>query len=1002
MIAQQGARMSSLSAHHTTAPRALPRAVSVSPPSLPRGVATPLVGRDHETQVLVQLLDQARAGSCRFAFLSGEPGIGKTCLLLALRSEAKQLGCLTLHGSAAEFERELPFGLIVAALDEYLESLDPRVFSRLAAEDVAELAGVFPALRSLARGLGEPSTAAERFRAHRAVRKLMEGLAVRQPLVLLLDDLHWADAATLELIAYLFRHPPHAAVMLAVTFRTGQLDDGLTAVIERALGEAELSSHLELGPLGPVEAQALINATDPAEYERLYAASGGNPFYMIQLARLATANGSGLDALGKSSDVPVAVSAAISGELRALSPPARGLAQGASVVGDPFELDLTLAATGVNETVALAALDELIASDLVRSTQVPRRFHFRHPLVRRAVYESSPPGARIASHRRTAQALFERGAPAALRAHHVEHSARHGDTAAVQVLRDAGEAAAQRAPVSAARYFGAALGLLPAGSPRRERVEMLMALARAQAATGRFEDSRAALLECIDLTAEDDADRHLNLIGACASVEQLLGHHEEARTRLITAISGLTDTSSGAAVELILNLAVGDFYRMDYLGMGEWGERALTAARPLCEPRLAAASNAILAVANAFSGAIPQAEARCTKAAAILTAVSDRDLAPRLDALAYIATAELYLHRYADAGAHAKRGLAIARATGQGDISPVLIPVLSHVLHVSGRIAESAELLDGAVDAARLSGNVQALGWNLLSRAFTAVAAGDLELAIRAASESVKITRDLDDGLVSTYAGVALATALHESGEPGRAIDVLVTAAGGDELPLITCGWRTTYFELLTRCWLELGQPAAAERTARQASDSAANVGLPLATALASRAVAAVTLELGDPATAARQALAAADAATDVGAHVEAARARVLAGQALARAGKRDEAVAELGRAIRQLDSYGAVRYRQAAEHDLRKLGQSIHRRTLPGDVHARGIQSLTQREKEIAWLVVDRRTNPQIAHELFLSIKTIETHMRNVFRKLDVSSRVDVARVVERAEDHP
>jgi DNA-binding NarL/FixJ family response regulator len=327
--------------------------------------------------------------------------------------------------------------------------------------------------------------------------------------------------------------------------------------------------------------------------------------------------------------------------------------------------------------------------------------------------------------------------------------------------------------------------------------------------------------------------------------------------------------------------------------------------------------------------------------------------------------------------------------------------VLSHVLHVSGRIAESAELLDGAVDAARMSGNVQALGWNLLSRAFTAVAAGDLELAIRAASESVKITRDIDDGLVSTYAGLALATALLESGDPGRAIDVLVTAAGGDQLPLITCGWRPNYFELLTRCWLELGHPADADRTAHQASDSAADVGLPLATALASRAVAAVTLAFGDPATAARQALAGADVATDVGAHVEAARARVLAGRALGCAGKRDEAVAELGRAIRQLDSYGAVRYRQAAEHDLRKLGQSIHRRTRPGNAHARGIQSLTQRENEIAWLVVDRRTNPEIAHELFLSIKTIETHMRNVFRKLDVSSRVDVARVVERAENH-
>jgi ATP/maltotriose-dependent transcriptional regulator MalT len=961
-----------------------------------------LVGRDQETQLLVQLLDETHTGSSRFAFLSGEPGIGKTCLLLALRSEAEQRGCLTLHGSAAEFERELPFGLIVAALDEYLESLDPRVFSRLATEDVAELAGVFPALRSLAPGLGEPSTAAERFRAHRAVRKLTERLAVRQPLVLLLDDLHWADAATLELISYLFRHPPHAAVMVAVTFRSGQLDDGLTAVIERALDEAERSSHVELGPLGPAEAQALIDVTDPAEYERLYAASGGNPFYMMQLARPASTTGSGLDAHGESSDVPVAVSAAIRAELRALSPPARGLAQAASVVGDPFELDLTLAATGASETDTLAALDELIAKDLVRSTQVPRRFHFRHPLVRRAVYESSPPGARITSHRRTAQALFKRGAPAAVRAHHVEHSAQHGDTAAVQVLCDAGEAAAQRAPVSAARYFGAALGLLPTSSPRRERVGILTALARAEAATGRFEESRAALLECIDLTAEDDPDRHLNLIASCASVEQLLGHHEEAHARLTRAISGLADTSSGAAVKLIINLAVGDFYRMDYEGMAKWGHRALTAARPLRKPPLAAASNAVLAVANAFSGAISEAEARCTEAAALLTAISDQDLAPRLDTLAHLATAELYLHRYAEAGAHAKRGLAIARATGQGDISPVLIPVLSHVLHVSGRIAESAELLDGAVDAARLSGNVEALGWNLLSRAFTAIAAGDLELAIRAASESVKITRDLDDGLVSTYAGLALATALLESGEPGRAIDVLVVAAGGDQLPHITCGWRPNYFELLTRCWLELGEPAEAQRTARRASESAADVGLPLATALASRAVAAVTLASGDPATAALQALAGADVATDVGAHVEAARARVLAGQAMARAGQRDEAVAELGRAIRQLDSYGAVRYRQGAEHELRKLGQPVHRRTRPGNPHARGIQSLTQREKEIAWLVVDRRTNPQIAHELFLSIKTIETHMRNIFRKLGVSSRVDVARVVERAERDP
>ena len=100
-------------------------------------------------------------------------------------------------------------------------------------------------------------------------------------------------------------------------------------------------------------------------------------------------------------------------------------------------------------------------------------------------------------------------------------------------------------------------------------------------------------------------------------------------------------------------------------------------------------------------------------------------------------------------------------------MSPILVPVLSNVLHVTGRIAESVALLDGAVEAARLSGNAQALGWNLLSRAFTALAAGDLETALDAAEESVDVTRGLDDSLVSTYASVALASALSRAGEPG-------------------------------------------------------------------------------------------------------------------------------------------------------------------------------------------------------------------------------------------
>ena len=129
--------------------------------------------------------------------------------------------------------------------------------------------------------------------------------------------------------------------------------------------------------------------------------------------------------------------------------------------GDPFEPELAAAAAAVPEAVGLEALDALLRLDLIRETDVPRRFRFRHPLVRRAVDESTPAGWRLGAHERAAAALETLSAPAAERAHHISRSARQGDSAAVAVLREAGEAAALRAPASAAVWFNHALRLLP-------------------------------------------------------------------------------------------------------------------------------------------------------------------------------------------------------------------------------------------------------------------------------------------------------------------------------------------------------------------------------------------------------------------------------------------------------------------------------------------------------------------------------------------------------------
>jgi DNA-binding CsgD family transcriptional regulator len=205
--------------------------------------------------------------------------------------------------------------------------------------------------------------------------------------------------------------------------------------------------------------------------------------------------------------------------------------------------------------------------------------------------------------------------------------------------------------------------------------------------------------------------------------------------------------------------------------------------------------------------------------------------------------------------------------------------------------------------------------------------------------------------------------------------------------------------ELLTRCRLALGHLDEARRAAEGAAAAADVVGLPLAKAYADRAAAAVALETGDGARAADLALAAATVADDVGMPMEAALARTLAGRGLAQKGDRDGAVEQLSRAASALDLCGAQRYRDAAERELRQLGQRIHRRSQPSTPEGTGLESLTKRELEIARLVVDRRTNREIAELLFLSPRTVETHVRNMSGKLDADSRVEVARIVERAD---
>jgi DNA-binding NarL/FixJ family response regulator len=960
-----------------------------------------LVGRTDELASIDRVLTELDQGRGAAIELMGEPGIGKTRLLNELVARAERRGYLVLSGSAAELERSLPFSVFVDALDEYVEGLEAKWLAALDDDVQAELAHVLPSLSALADGR-EVAPQHERYRSHRAVRELLDRLAAAKPLVLVFDDLHWADSASVELLGALLRRPPAAAVLMALAHRARKMPEHLSAALERAHRAAALT-RIELGALTRVEAQEFLGeAVGVADATVLYDESGGNPFYLEQLARsLERAGGStraseiSLSGVG----VPSTVAASLSEELALVSAGGRRVLEGSAVAGDPFELELAAAAAATSEAAAIDAVDELLQLDLVRPTEVPRRFRFRHPLVRSAVYQAAAGGWRLGAHERCARALAERGARAAARAHHVERSAREGDLDAVALLREAGEAVARLAPASAARWFAGALRLLPQTAPVQERVELLLARAGALAATGGFAGSHEALLEGLAIVPDESIALRTALTMACARMEHRLGQYEHAHTRLTAALGGLPEPVSAESVSLLIELALNELYRSKYESMHDWAERAVSTANALEDTPLMAAALAMPALAHAMTGAGERARTHRADAAALVDSLSDDELSRRLDAVAWLAAAELYLDLYAEADAHAGRALRLARATGQSELFLVVYQILGRAWHVRGKLTEAVELLDGAIEASRLLGHTQTLVGNLFNRSAVAVAVGDLDMAVDTAQESVDLARDLDEGFIAAWATVRLAGALLEAEQPAQAVELLLASAGGEELALIPGGWRTYCLELLTRCWLALGRRDDAEQAAERAGTRAAEVQLPLAAAWANRASAAIALHDGDPDRAAALALTSAAAADKAHAPIEAALSHTLAGRALAQAGQADRAIAELQRAATELDACGALRYRDQAERELGKLGHRTHRRTRPGKTDANGLESLTERELQIARLVVDRKTNPQIAAELYLSPKTVQTHLSHIFHKMDVASRVALARAVEHAD---
>jgi DNA-binding CsgD family transcriptional regulator len=856
---------------------------------------------------------------------------------------------------------------------------------------------VFPSLSGRGEGTST-GLQVERFRFHYAVRSALELLAAGRPLALALDDVHWADRSSIELLAYLLRHGVSGPPLLVFAYRPCQAPELLRHAAASAAREGRVTT-LELDPLTPEEADELLGEElDGGLRSALYRESGGNPFYLIELARV---DRRGVDVPRRAGleehelgALPRGVRAVIAQEVSAASANARALLEGAAVAGEPFEFELAAGAAGLDESAALDALDELGRLDLIRTTVVPGRYAFRHPILRRAVYESAGTGFTLAAHRRAAELLGTWGASPVGRAHHVERSARAGDDDAISLLTAAAGATALRAPTTAARWLDSALRLLPADTPPERRLELLIPLATALATSGRVAESRARLAEALPLLPEEQLVLKARLVGAIARLDHMGARHGGARELLQRALADAGPEPSAGSTALRLELA------MDHWLADEWERTVAIAgaargdAKALGDRLSYATAAGLEAVGRSYLGQLERAAALADESAGLVDELPDAELAGRIEALVVLSHAEFGgIERASDSARHADRGIAISRATGQDSWYALLMSERCVANLLLGRLSTAGEAADIALESARL-GHYQPQIWALMLRCWVDLLQGDLTRAFDHGEEAIAMVERTGTGLFNWVAYGCLAMAFVDAGQGARARDLILGHAGGPDLELVDRGWLPHWYETLTLAELRAGDVDAARHWADRSEVAAEAFPTPGRIGEARYARAAVELQSGRAERAAKLGLEATEGFMAAEWPIDAGRARILAARGLGMLGQRDRAVDLLRRAHAELDACGARGYRDEAGRELRDLGERVPR---SGAGRSSGPDALSPREREVAELVARGLTNRQIAVELFVSPKTVESHMTRILAKAGVPSRAALAAVVER-----
>jgi DNA-binding CsgD family transcriptional regulator len=912
---------------------------------------TELLERETEVSLIGAALDRARDGAGAVAVIQAPAGAGKSTLLVHALEHRVPPGALVLRARAGELERELPFGVMRQLLAGPLAAADGAVPGRALLDAV---------LRPVP-GAGGPHPDSP-FAAMHAIHGLLQALAADRPLVLAVDDAHWADLESLRTLGYLARRVDELPVAVVVALRPDA--PGVPPELVPELTAGVHAADVRPRPLSAAAVRTLVRARMPDADEdacaACHTATGGNPFYLGELLRAlpdrfdrAAVDAASIPALGER----------VLHRVAAIGPGAVGLVQAMAVLGDGARLDDAAALAGMDEARAadrgrgLARIDVLAGVDPVR---------FAHPLVLRSVLDELTVVERDALHRRAAERLRDRGAGVEAVAAHLRRLRPAGDPDVATTLAAAAQEALGRGATSAAREAleralaesapapprwtlhqalgqAAALDRDPAAAVHllaareeapdpRTRAMVSLGLINLLAAAGRWVDALALSDQVMADLAPDDAD--------------LL-----AETDLLRAVMFGHDARRAARFDAerprYLRLAAG----------GTWPGRAMAATLASVAAQRGEHLDEVPGlVRHAMEGGVLFAERGGGGYAAV-------QLIGALALLDEITPAQQAIEALR------------AGARREGSLNgAVLANALQALLDVRGGRLAAGEASMGAAFAANEGGH---LGMDLVSGALFALEAieerGGFE-ALVAATAGLELEEEFAASTTGAHLAQVRGRLAVARGDRGAAVTALRTAVQ------VYGALRSSTTITLCRCTLALllardDPDEAADLVSADLAD-AERIGLARGVGIARRADGILTG--GDAGI--EQLGASAEILRESPARLEHARSLLALGAALRRSGRRADARAVLEQARAAASACGALRTFAGADEELRATGAR------PRRIAVSGPDALTGAERRVADLVSRGATNAEAAQELFVSLKTVETHLTRAYAKLGLS----------------